>query len=141
MMREAVLGKPVNVSSALARCSCHGRSIVAVLVFCLIGAGSAWATCAAPSPDPQCRAEFELFSSITWTGSAFVAVGHRSGLPASAWTIAVVDQNGRVVTRKEVSWSWPEGSDDIAYVEFKKILALPRNLFGLIGNLGLAHSN
>ena len=44
-------------------------------------------------------------------------------------------------TVEDGSWNWPEGSDDIAYMEFKKILTLPRNSFGLIGNLRLAHSN
>ena len=72
-------------------------------------------------PSVSSRVRTVLIDHMGVPGSAFVAVGHRSGSSGrSAWTIAVVDQNGRVVTRKEVSWSWPEGSDDIAYVEFKE---------------------
>ena len=103
MIRERELKKRRNVLSVLARRWCHSWAIVTVLAFGIFDACSAFASCAAPSPDPQCQAEFELFSSITWTGSEFVAVGHLNGAPASAWTIAVVGQDGRVLTLKELS--------------------------------------
>lgn len=116
-------------------------AVATVFVFCVSLANFAWASCAAPSPDPECRAEFDLLSSVTWAATKFVTVGHVKGATPSVWTIAVVDLSGRPVPQREISWRRPNGSDDLVAVDFKKILALPQNSIGLIGNLRLAHSS
>jgi hypothetical protein len=116
--------------------------VVLALGASLAGAPPAFASCAAPSPDPQCRADFDQFSAIAWTGGQFVAAGHLKSGPPSLWTLAFVNSDGKIASRRDLAFKSPaDMSDDIAAIEIKKVLALPKGVLALVGTLRLAHSS
>jgi hypothetical protein len=117
----------------------RGWSLLATVALFICFGAPVFASCAAPSPDEQCRKDFDTFTAVASVDNSFVAVGHLKTASPSQWTLAVLNGAGIISAQHDlVLKAPPDVNDDIASVEFTKAVALSKTSLALVGYLKFA---
>ena len=117
----------------------RGWSLLATVALFICFGAPVFASCAAPSPDEQCRKDFDTFTAVASVDNSFVAVGHLKTASPSQWTLAVLNGAGIISAQHDLVLEAPaDVNDDIASVEFTKAVALSKTSLALVGYLKFA---
>jgi hypothetical protein len=107
------------------------RSIVTlavVLIAILSQATPVVAGCDAPDSDTRCWSQFDDFHAVTSVDDGYIAVGRLR--KQSSWTMVHISSDGhRLATVPIPTWR-----ADVAWMQFNKIIALPKGELALIGS-------
>jgi hypothetical protein len=122
------------------------QSLSAAVAFAILAlvltAAPVVASCDTPDSDTRCWSDFDDFGAVTWIDDGYVAVGHLRGQPKTAWAMIHVSADGRAGSRVAIPVWRPGGKGaDVVYVNFNKIVALPKGAVALIGSFQLANSS